>query len=329
MTRQIRTINDLAQLPDEELRACLGALRSAILEARRSHAIAVRERVISAETPFHFPHFNWHPKPSLPLDAPLGLGRETPIDEIPLRTDVRKVLTARSIYCIEDLSAISEWELMAQGSIGSNTLSRLRNALAQVGLEFLPNPNQRQRAIEQSKAVLALSSEARSSALRGLRDSASVSSLGLRVSTLERALDHCHSTVGDLRKLSLDLLCESYGKREAREIYDALLLTGRPFACSVSHIELWRRGLIETKELVAPTTADTPIGELRPWLGASVDFLAARGIQTLGALRSAASRDDVRSIRGIGSAAAERISGFLGAYVVKQPYRRTPALQRN
>jgi hypothetical protein len=69
-----------------------------------------------------------------------------------------------------------------------------------------------------------------------------------------------------------------------------LMATDRPFASSSPSFDLWRRGLVSTKELHVPTALETPIIELRPWLGTSVDSLSASGIQTLGALRKRFSR---------------------------------------
>ena len=162
----------------------------------------------------------------------------------------------------------------------------------------------------------------RARALRGLADSALVSALGLRSCTLSRALANGLETVGQVRRLSLPLLCENFGKREAREIYDLLMATDRPFASSAPAIELWRHGLVTMKELPVPTAPETPIAELRPWLGTSVDSLSACGIHTLSALRSVASRGDVASFRGMGRVTSDRVLGFLGAYVAPQPYRR-------
>ncbi len=320
--RTIQSIDDLAQLPDGELLACLGALRAAIVEAKRQHAVALREHLLPVDAPFSFRSFNWRPKGPQRLDTPAQLKPETPIDEIAVRASAREALRELSIFCVEDLSAISEQELLQEEAIGAKTVGRLREILAHVGLDFLPNPNTRERAREHSKAVLALSYEARALALRGLEDSAPVSALGLRASTLNRALANDHQTVGELRRLPLVRLCEHYGKREAREIYDLLMLTDRPFAGSAAPTELWRNGLVATKELSAPTAAETPITELRPWLGSSVDALGACGIHTLGALRAAASRGDVASFQGIGRVTADRVIGFLGAYVTSSPYRR-------
>ena len=201
-------------------------------------------------------------------------------------------------------------------------MGRLRGILSRVGLDSLPNPNMEERTREQSRAVLALPSELRARALRGLADSAPVSALGLRSSTLVRALAQEYETVGQLRRLSLQALCEGFGKREAREIYDLLMVTDRPFAGSAAAIVLWRHRLVSTKELSIPTADEAPIAELRPWLGTSVDSLGACGIHTLGALRRAAVKGEVPTFRGMGRVTTDRDLGFLGAYVTPQPYRR-------
>lgn len=139
MSRTIRTVDDLAQLPDAELLACFGALRSAIHEARRRHADALREAVIPSGSPFAFSSFDWRPRGSQRFNMPAQLSPETPIDEISMRSGAREALRNLSIFCIEDLSAISEQELLNEEAIGAKTVGRLREALARVGLDFLPN----------------------------------------------------------------------------------------------------------------------------------------------------------------------------------------------
>lgn len=139
MSRTIRTVDDLAQLPDAELLACFGALRTAIHEARRQHADALRESLIPRNSPFEFQSFDWRPRGSQRFNMPAQLSPETPIDEITMRSGARDALKNLSIFCIDDLSAISEQELLNEEAIGSKTVGRLREALARVGLDFLPN----------------------------------------------------------------------------------------------------------------------------------------------------------------------------------------------
>ncbi|MDM0002311.1 hypothetical protein QTI24_27155 [Variovorax sp. J22P240] len=140
MSCTIRSVGDLAQLPDDELLACLGRLRAAIHEAKRKHAAARREARIPADKAFEFHTFEWRPKGPQRLAAPSKLSPQTPIEEIPVRASAREALSELNIFCVDDLSAISEQELMMKQAIGAKTLNRLREVLACVGLDFLPNP---------------------------------------------------------------------------------------------------------------------------------------------------------------------------------------------
>ncbi|MDM0073451.1 hypothetical protein QTH90_03605 [Variovorax sp. J2P1-59] len=148
MSRTIRSVDDLAQLPDDELLACLGQLRAAIHEAKRKHAAARREARISADTAFEFHVFEWRPKGPQRLDAPIKLSPQTPVEEIPVRASAREALCKLNIFCVEDLSAISEQELMMKEAIGAKTVNRLREVLARVGLDFLSNPTAEMTACE-------------------------------------------------------------------------------------------------------------------------------------------------------------------------------------
>ena len=139
MSCTIRTVDDLAQLPDAQLLACFGALRSAIHEARRQHAQALRDNLIPSGAPFEFRAFDWRPRGSQRFNMPAQLSAETPIDEISMRSGARDALRNLSIFCIDDLSAISEQELLNEEAIGAKTVGRLREALARVGLDFLPD----------------------------------------------------------------------------------------------------------------------------------------------------------------------------------------------
>lgn len=141
MTCTIRSVDDLAQLPDDELLACLGALRSAIQQAKRQHAAAARSRIGSEAAPFAFFSFDWRPRGAQRLDMPTHLGPETPIDEVPVRASAREALKQLNIVCVEDLSAISEQELLHEEAIGAKTVGRLREILGRVGLDFLPDPD--------------------------------------------------------------------------------------------------------------------------------------------------------------------------------------------
>ncbi|MDM0026711.1 hypothetical protein [Variovorax saccharolyticus] len=73
-----------------------------------------------------------------------------------MRSAAREALRNLSIFCIDDLSAISEQELLNEEAIGAKTVGRLREVLARVGLDFLPNatalPNPARRAASAAAA---------------------------------------------------------------------------------------------------------------------------------------------------------------------------------
>jgi Bacterial RNA polymerase, alpha chain C terminal domain len=139
-TRTIQSVSDLAQLPDDELLGCIGALRAAIHEAKRRHAIARRQDP-AMDSRFTFTSFDWSPRGVQRLSTPVRLTPATPIDEISVRASAREALKELNIFCIEDLAEISEQELLKEEAIGPKTLARLREILARVRLDFLPNPN--------------------------------------------------------------------------------------------------------------------------------------------------------------------------------------------
>lgn len=310
----LRSIDDLAQLADGELASCLKSLRTAILEAKRQHAVALREGAITPDQKFSFLSFTWRPRRARRVDCFSRLAHDTPIDDIALRPSARHALRQHGICWIEDLSQISEQELLLEEAIGPRTMCTLRAVLESVGLEFLPNPDARGRAFEQSRAVLALSAAARQQALLQLDDGAPVAALGLKPRTLTRAFEQGCETIGQLRRLALGDLCGRFGKRQAREVYLSLEATGRPFASATSDAELWRRGLVDAKDLPVPTEDETPIAALRPWLGAAIDPLAAGGVGKLGELRIRAAAGEltgINGINGIGRILRDRVQEFL------------------
>lgn len=135
----IRSINDLAQLPDDELRACLTAMAKAIQAQRAEHAARLTNAAPPLRPRFNFQSFDWQAH-SNRLDIQARLQPDALIDELPLRPAVKARLRELSIYCLEDLAAISEEELLAQDEIGGNTVAKLRALLGRAALDFLPAP---------------------------------------------------------------------------------------------------------------------------------------------------------------------------------------------
>ena len=132
MACTITTLNDLAQLPDSELMACLSGLRSAIHKAKRAHADA--HAAGRKEAAFNFTSYEWRPRHSnrsVPHPRP-----DMPIDELGLRVSISSALKEIGIFYIEDLTEADEEELLNHEAIGVRTTARLRDVLQQASLSF-------------------------------------------------------------------------------------------------------------------------------------------------------------------------------------------------
>ncbi|MDM0032242.1 hypothetical protein QTI33_08875 [Variovorax sp. J22P271] len=114
----IVTLNDLSQLPDSELVACFAGIRSAIREAKRTHADAqaLARRQSSRLGP--------RPRP------------EMPIEELGLRLSISSALKEIGIYYLEDFSEAREDEVLEHEAIGVRTTARIRDVLQQASLSF-------------------------------------------------------------------------------------------------------------------------------------------------------------------------------------------------
>jgi DNA-directed RNA polymerase alpha subunit len=66
----------------------------------------------------------------------LKFSRETHIDSLPLRGQVRATLRALAIWYLGDFSAISESELLREKGIGQSRLATIRDCMKSVGLDF-------------------------------------------------------------------------------------------------------------------------------------------------------------------------------------------------
>ena len=322
--RTFRTIADLAKVPEAELTACLASLHRGLVEARRQHAAALREGLIAPDAPFEFEAFTWKPKGGRSASTSViaeGLGPETPIRELPVRPRVQFVLHQRNIFCLEDLSAISEHELLCGDGVGVKTVGRLREMLAAIGLAFQPNPDARGRAFEESRSLRAMPEPCRAEALLGLADDAPLSHLALRPMTMRRAQRAGFKTVGELRSLNPPNLAGRFGPSERREIYERLIETGRVFREAYPPSDLWRYGLIDRASMTFPVDPETPLVEVRPWLGGAYRVLK-RHFRELGALRVAAECGQLSDISGIGPHTARQLAAVLG---IQQPATATAA----
>ncbi|MDM0022327.1 hypothetical protein [Variovorax saccharolyticus] len=134
MTQTIRSVDDLAKLPDAELLACFQALRRAILQARCHHAAAVREGRAAAASTVAFDAFSWSPRGGHSRTRQAPIKPDTPLTEISMRVKTREALHRLHIYCVEDLSETTEAELMGMEEIGIGTVAKVRGILSSVGL---------------------------------------------------------------------------------------------------------------------------------------------------------------------------------------------------
>lgn len=133
MGRTISTLNDLAQLPDSELIACLSGIRAAIHKAKRAYASSQNAGRKEA-APFTFTSYEWRPRQSTrssPRPRP-----DMPIDELGLRVSISSALKEIGICYVEDLSEADEDELLKHEAIGVRTTARLRDVLQQASLSF-------------------------------------------------------------------------------------------------------------------------------------------------------------------------------------------------
>jgi hypothetical protein len=306
---QIRTLDDLAKLPDAELPGCLKALRSAIQAHRQQEAALAIAQPSRVDRPF--PGFEYRPR-ALKEAQPMTVDRLTPISELPLRYSSKVALRERRVLVLEDLSAISELEVRMCKDIGATSVTLMREMLASVGLTFGPDPDAARDACQRNHALHRLPLDELAIARRDLADSAPVTSLGLSGPALQRARVGGLTTVGHMRDATLGVLHAKFGKSTGREVLQALSHTGAGLRCNPSPLELWKYGLLTTNELTRPTNDATPTQELAPWIGAVARVLAKSGAQTLGELQRLAAQGDIAGIRGVGKNSEQRVLEFLG-----------------
>lgn len=303
---------DLAALSDVELQHCLVGLRAAIQARRHAHADAIAAGSIAPDAPLDFHAFVWKPVEKRRVDWDQRVERTTSIADLPIRRRAVHQLQQLRVLALEDLSAISELELLTLKDLGRTTVTRLRDLLKSVGLDFGDHPDPSVADYMRNQALRALTSEQRTAARAGLADEAPLSRLGLRGSTLERAKMAGWQVVGQLRAASLRDLNVRFGRKEAREVYLALQETGAGLRCNPTSLELWRAGILERSSLVKPDDDGIDVMELQPWLGTVVERVRETGIRSLGQLRAAAAAGALRKLRGVGAHSEEQILEFLG-----------------
>ncbi|MFK4706024.1 DNA-directed RNA polymerase alpha subunit [Roseateles asaccharophilus] len=320
----IRTVADLAALSDVELQQCLLGLCAAIQARRRAHANAVAAGGLPADAQLDFDEYVWKPAEKRRNDWDQDFERTTAIADLPIRRRAVHQLIELRILAVEDLSAISERELLAVKDMASTTVTRLRELLHSLGLDFAEHPDPATAEYARNAALRRLPEEQLRASRAGLTDDAPVSRLGLRNSTLERTKRAGLQTLGELREASLRDLTVRLGRQELREVVVALQETGAGLRCNPTPLELWRAGVLELGDLEQPADESASVLDLQPWVGAVAESLHAAGIRTLGELRSAAAAGQLRTLRGVGAHSEDRLLQFLGLRA-STPGGRAPA----
>lgn len=309
----IASLEDLVNLPDDQLRPCLAALATHIRRIRRRRASATAQGLGQADALAPAAPFVWTRVPRKTDLVPVVAG-DTPLEQLKLRRRALFRLREMNIYCLEDLAEATEREVAVIRDLGPTTRARLRGWLQAIGLDFKPEENWLRREEATARALRELPPEARANALQGLDDAAPAASLGLRPTTLRRARKRELHTVGQLRERTLRALTLDFGPSELREVYRALEATGRGLATPATTVELWRAGLLEREAIAWPCASETHVAELEPWLGhGTVATLSRSGINSLRDLYATLDQGSLSSYAGIGAHTARRIVDVVSA----------------
>jgi len=304
--REIRSLNDFLDVPEEELQSCLAGLKAAIHRIKANQAALLRDG--HPEERIRFDVFAWEPVGKRRLETGSMQGA-TPIKALALKPRVRHVLSLLNIYYLEDLSEISESELIREPSVGQTTVARLREALHAIGMDFKPNPNPVGAMYDKNRALRKIPVEMRA---HSLTDASHISELGLRSAILSRALDRDVITVGDLRAHSLRSLCMLFGQSQVKEILAVLDRAGKPLTTRPNQLELWRHGLLTADEVHVETARTGAVLNLAPWIGwACAKMLEEREVKTVGDLLNALKRGDLGKLKGVGKGTEARVKRIL------------------
>lgn len=277
--RTIRTIADLASLPETQLIDCLGALCSAIQANREKHLLAISAGEKPPGSPMDFDVYEWRPEQCRCSGHLLC--------ELDLPERVRKALAANQFDGLAELMARVDLELMT-GGLSDATRSVLLQLAGRGG------------PILSADATLPVPA-----------DDAGLDALMLSPKTKRVAAANGWQTLGDLREADFLKLCTVLGRKGMTEVFTVVRRTGRPFKKEPTQTQLWRAGLLSLDDMQIPQGDGIPLHELEPWLGRSVVTLIDGGIATLGDLKRAAREGRLQTCRGIGKQTEGGILLFL------------------
>lgn len=283
---EIRKLSDFLEIPEDELHRCLNSFRRGVLKAKADR-MALQKKGLSPEG-IIFDAFIW--KPNTTKETVGVVPPETPVDELPIRYKTKLALKEMHVFALEDLSEVTEIELFMIPDTGHITIGKLRSMLTQIGLTFKSETDPVRKLHEDNRLSRILPASER---LNSVTDESSISVLGLKQPTLERARRNGHLTLGHLRALSLRELLWSYGNKQVEEIVTLFSQAGMTFHKPLSNLDLWRIGMLKRENMPYPGDPNADISEAAPWLGSSViERLRNSGVNTLQALANAMERSE-------------------------------------
>lgn len=276
---EFRTVADFVDLSEDELRLCLQAFGRAVLAVKIHRQALIDRGRDPASIPFD--KFVWNSREA-GREAATAPYPEMPLSELPLRTEAKIRLREMHVFALEDLSQVTELELIVLPNVGPLAVRKIRGLLAQIGLSLKPSDDPKRRLADAARLARKVSPGER---YRNLTNASPVALLGFTASTYARTCRAGIRSVGELRGMNLRELCCKFGKNQVVEILDVLTNAGLALSPPPSDFELWREGLKPASALRMPSDPATVIECAAPWLGRAVARRCREhGIETLGAL---------------------------------------------
>lgn len=291
--RTLRTVSDFAAVPPGQLPDCLRAFK---------HWIQVQ--AAPADTPDAPVEFVWVPPAPPAAPASEALTPLTDIAKLGLRPGALQQFRLMNIFALEDFSAVSPAEMGRLVNVGSTTVSRIRDMLRSVGLDF--------RAGDEARTRTRPRPEARPKETASIGDETSLVGLRLEPQTLGKLTLQGLRTVGELRELTPAQLAALLTMRRRQEVFRLLRAQGLNLRAQPTELELWRHGLVPLCDLARPSD-EASVLSLQPWFGGGPTRAALdAGIATVGQLHALAAAGAMPpGVRGIGPSTWSRIRKFL------------------
>lgn len=295
--RTLRTVSDFAAVPPGQLPDCLRAFK---------HWIQLQ--AAPADTPDAPVEFVWVPTAPAAAPAREALTPLTDIAGLGLRPGALQQFRRMNIFALEDFSAVSPAEMARLVNVGSTTVSRIRDMLRSVGLDFRAGDEARTRTRTRTRPR----PEARPKETASFGDETSLVGLRLKPQTLGKLTLHGLRTVGELRELTPAQLAALLTMRRRQEVFRLLRAQGLDLRAQPTDLELWRHGLVPLCDLARPS-GEASVLSLQPWFGAGPTRAALdAGIATVGQLHALAAAGAMPpGVRGIGPSTWSRIRKFL------------------